>query len=332
MKETRKIRAWQLLRRKGQAPIADLRGEQVVAIGKKALKRNKTLEQVWLPDSLTVVKAKAFVGCKRLRWVVLPSENAVGLSASVFEGCGRLRGLEHDEGLVSIGRRAFRSCVMLQAICIGGSLRRIGEEAFAGCRSLTALRLPSTLGTIEKNAFRGCWDLSEVCLEEGTAPLSEGIFRECISLQAIHLPPTVTAIPKNALRDCSALTEITLPKGVERVGGSAFRGCLRLEQVEMGLGVREIGRRAFSNTPSLQLVKLPHSVKRLRFGAFGLGRRAEKIVISVENEYMLRRMRYQLFFCGSAGCAEVRMDGLTLDERKRERRRTTLEKKPEHIS
>ncbi len=47
---------------------------------------------------------------------------------------------------------------------------------------------------------------------------------------------------------------------------------------------------------------------------------------------MLRRIRRQLFFCGRAGCAEVSMDGLTIEERKRERRRTTLEKKPEHIS
>lgn len=94
----------------------------------------------------------------------------------------------------------------------------------------------------------------------------------------------------------------------------------------MELGVSHIGASAFRDCPRLGEVYLPHSVKRIGFAAFGLGRAEEKTRIYVEQEYMVRRMKRMLFFCGSYGRVEVMQIGKTIEERKRERRRTTLEK------
>ena len=102
------------------------------------------------------------------------------------------------------------------------------------------------------------------------------------------------------------------------------------------LGLTRIGRGAFRDTPSLTDVYLPHSVKRMGFGAFGFGRlkgtKREKVKLHVDTEYMLRRAKRLLFFCGSYGRVEVILDGKTIEERKRERRRSTLEKTPAHLT
>ena len=51
----------------------------------------------------------------------------------------------------------------------------------------------------------------------------------------------------------------------------------------------------------------------------------------VETEYMLRRMKIQLILCGSIGRVELIRDGKSIEERKRERRRSTLEQTPVHL-
>ena len=58
----------------------------------------------------------------------------------------------------------------------------------------------------------------------------------------------------------------------------------------------------------------------------------KKIMICVNNEYMLRKIRRQLRFCGSFRCAEAVMIGKTIAERKRERHRSSLEQTAAHIS
>ena len=51
----------------------------------------------------------------------------------------------------------------------------------------------------------------------------------------------------------------------------------------------------------------------------------------VDNEYMCRRLRLRLFLCGSVGRVQVVQIGKTIDERKRERRRSTIEQTPVHL-
>ena len=127
------------------------------------------------------------------------------------------------------------------------------------------------------------------------------------------------------------MTELTVPSQVSKIGKRAFLDCARLQSVELENGVERIGAKAFAKTPRLREVTVPHSLKRLGFGAFGLGRSREKTVMYVDNEYMRRRMKQQLFLCGSLGRVRIELVGKSIEERKRERHRTELEQKPVHI-
>ena len=297
-----------------------------------AMNNVMTPEEVRLPSGLSAVKTQAFRGCRRLRLVTLPESDSVGLSAQTFAGCERLQALEHSELLTVVGKEAFAGCRSLREIRFGRDLRRIGERSFQNCRSLVQLSLPSCLETVGKRAFAGCWELAGLTLELGLEAMSPGMFRQCISLQEVELPDSLQELPSGVFRDCSAITALHIPGTVQRIGASAFRGCVSMETAVLSLGTAEIGAFAFAGNPALREVVIPHSLKRLGFGAFGLGRSKEKIVLLVDNEYMCRRLRRLLLFCGSAGRTEVRLNGKTLEERKRERHRSSLDGQSPHIS
>ena len=127
------------------------------------------------------------------------------------------------------------------------------------------------------------------------------------------------------------IDELTVPAQIETVGKKAFMGCVRLESLELEHGVTKIDAKAFADTPRLREITVPHSLKKLGFGAFGLGKSEEKAVMYVDNEYMQRRMKRLLMLCGSWGRVRVELIGKSIEERKRERHRSTLEQTPVHI-
>ena len=335
MKPTLKIKNWQLFRARGYEGSVDLRDQNFVAIGKRAMvgRDNPYLEQVYIPAGASVIKAEAFLGCKNLQTVILSTANNIGLSAGVFRNCLRLHTVANAEKIHSIGANCFANCDTLCEIRLGRELSRIGEGAFSGCRSLTSVALPSSLRAIGTGAFSGCSALAFCQMDEGLSTLSEEMFRDCVSLREVKIPAGVSVIPKRAFEECISLREVNIPANVQTIEARAFENCRKLHTVRMELGVKEIGAHAFAATPALCEVFIPHSVKKLGRGVFGTGKRkdGEKVTVCVENEYMVRRMKRLLTLCGSAKCTTVKLVGKSIEERKRERRRANLDEKGTHL-
>ena len=330
MKETVKIKKWQLIRYSSQKEVVDLTGEVFVSVGKRAFWRRGRLEELILPNGASAIKTEAFRGCKRLKKLALPTDCNVGIAAGAFQNCRRLTAIEPFALITSIGKYAFAGCQSLRELELGDDLKAIGEGAFRNCRSLEELTLPHSAQAIGKAAFRGCTELRRVEIQAPT--LGAETFRGNISLQEIEFSPLINEIPRRCFAECSALTSLEIPSNVKALKSGAFWDCARLETVELGLGVVSVGAFAFAKNSRLTRVVMPHSVKRLGFGAFGLGRTKEqKIEIAVDSEYMLKRIKRQLFLCESAGRATVTFEGKTVEQRKRERRRSTLEQTPTHL-
>ena len=331
MKEIVKIKKWQLLRYRSKEIHADLTASDFVTVGKRALAKSRA-ESLMLPDGTSAIKAEAFLGCDRLKTVALPAGNNVGLSFGVFRGCSRLQTVENSEVLSAIGESAFENCMMLREIRLGNSLHRIGDHAFRSCRSLTSVELPFGVEKIGEGAFSDCTEL-ETVEADSLRVASKELFRGCISLKEAPIPTAWEAICDGTFRDCTSFSAVHIPGRIRRIGARAFQGCTRLADLTVDLGVEEIGAFAFAELPKLREVLIPHSVKKLGFGAFGLGKRKdeEKLRLLVENDYMARRLKRMLFWCGSSGCATVSVIGKTIEERKRERRRSTLDSEPVHL-
>lgn len=332
MRDVIKIKKWQLVRAKQSATELDLTGKEFLTVGKRAF-RGGTMESVILPQGVSAIKAEAFIGCKQFKRVILPDENSIGLSYAVFRGCECLQAVENADRISSIGEKAFAGCSALETITLGKNLRRIGEDAFRGCEVLHGIDLSASVAMFGKGAFRDCKALKTVKINDRTKTLAIDLFRGCDSLQEIELPPMISALPNGVFRDCTSLLAIQLPASVRTIGKRAFAGCTQLKSLTMELGVEKIGAHAFADALHLREVFVPHTLKKLGFGAFGLGKRAdgEKISILVNNEYMEKRMKRLLSRCGSSGCAEVVVVGKSIEERKRERRRTSLDAAPTHL-
>ena len=335
MKPTFKIKNWQLIRARGAEGNVVLPEGDFVAVDKRAFvgKHNQYLQSVRIPNGVSVIKAEAFEECNNLRTVILPTGGNIGLSQGVFSGCTRLRTVANSEHIHAIGANAFAGCTSLQRIELGKDLHRIGEGAFFGCRSLSSISLPSDLREVGEGAFAECQELAFYTAPDTLSTLSSEMFRDCVSLREVVIPEAVTVIPWGAFMGCISLGEVKIPANVQTIGARAFENCRKLHTVKMELGVTQIGARAFDNTPALREVFLPHSVKKLGRGAFGTGKRkdGEKITVCVENEYMVRRMKRLLFWSGSAKCTTVKLIGKSIEERKRERRRESLDEKGAHL-
>ena len=331
MKNRMIVKKWQLLRFKAKEQHVDLSDADFVAVGNDAFYENQVVETVALPQSVAAVKTESFYNCKHLYAVTLPSERTVGISKGAFLECTRLRELNHAERISAIGDRAFEGCYMLPNLTLGVDLKRIGEYAFKGCASMTEVALPGSITALGKGAFMDCTELERVETEEPTALLAKDLFRNCISLREIQLSAMIREFPAGVFRGCSALREFHVPGHVSKIGARAFYGCSRLQNAELELGVTHVGAFAFANAPQLESVTVPHTLKRLSFGAFGLGFSKEKIKIFVDNEYMKRRIQNQLRLCLSFGRAEVLVVGKSIEERKRERRRSSLDQEPTHL-
>ena len=331
MRETLKIKKWQLVRRKTELATDDLSGEDFVAVGKRAFRKQRQLEQVILPPSVTAIKTEAFCGCQQLKRVIPTGETGLGIGGSAFENCTALTEIKHFSKISRIGARAFAGCASITDLNFGRSLYWLGEECCYGCSSLMQLRLPFCRDGIGKAAFADCQKLEHVEMDPALPALATNLFRGCSALHRIEFSPLLERIDKGAFRGCVSLTEITLPASIKRIGSRAFYGCTGRKCTTLELGIVRIGSFAFAKNPALCKITLPHSLKHLGFGAFGLGFRREKIRLLVDNEYMLRRLKPRLFLCGSAGCAELILVGKTIEERKRERRRASVEQNPTHL-
>lgn len=335
MKPIFKMKNWQLLKARGAEGRVVLSAGDFVAIGKRAFvgKHNRYMESVSIPRGVSVIKAEAFAECKNLRTVILPTGSNIGLSQGVFAGCTRLREVANSENIHSIGPNAFAGCASLQQIEFGKDLHRIGQGAFSGCRSLTSVSLPSGLREVGEGAFAECQELAFYKAPDTLSTLSSEMFRDCVSLREAVIPAAVTVIPWGAFMGCISLSEVNIPANVQTVEARAFENCRKLHTFKMELGIKEIGAHAFDNCPALREVFVPHSLKKLGRGAFGTGKRKddEKITVCVENEYMVRRMKRLLFWCGSANCTVVKLVGKSIEERKRERRRANVDAKGTHL-
>lgn len=331
MKERVKIKKWQLVAYRSQKPSVDLSAESFVSVGKQSFKRQKRMEELVLPCGVSAIKTEAFARCRRLKSVALSDDCNVGLSQGVFRNCIRLHEVKNTDCVTSIGKKCFSGCTKLREADLGKDLKQIGEAAFEGCTSLEALALPHSVTKMGARAFQNCTELESVTLD--CATLAPAAFRGCISLHTVELSPMTEAIPAYAFAQCSALSQVKLPMGVKTVGRGAFQGCSRLTNVQFDLGLTKIGAFAFAKTPDLVRIEIPHTLKHLGFGAFGLGRvkSEEKLALAVDSEYMQKRLKRLLFWCGSYWRVSVTFEGKTIEERKRERRRATLEQKPTHL-
>ena len=163
------------------------------------------------------------------------------IAARAFQGCEQLAEVELCEGLVKIGKGAFKDCKYLKRIS----------------------KIPSTVKDIAAEAFSGCEELVEVELCEGLEEIGYAAFSYCYALRFFKVPSTVKKIVAEAFIGCDQLVEVELCEGLEEIGQEAFEGCKSLKSFKVPSTVKVICYGAFYGCEQLEEVEFCEDLNEL---------------------------------------------------------------------
>ena len=214
----------------------------VEKIGKSAFIKNKTIESVVIPDSVTEIVDYAFNGCKNLKNVTFGKGLKI-IGKYVFKECEKLQEAVLPDGVSVLWEGAFKGCSSLVKVKLGNALQRVVWDTFTGCRNLKSIEIPDSVTDIQASAFDKCIGLTEIVVSknhktyktvDGNVYTKNGkMLVRCVGAKnSFIIPSTVTAIGEKAFCGCEYLTNVTIPYGVTRIDAYAFADCVNLSGVK----------------------------------------------------------------------------------------------------
>lgn len=239
----------------------------VTVLGASAFSRNKTVEQVFLPSSLTKIDSYAFSNCSALSDVTIP-DNVVEIGGSAFENCTGLTTFDYPLSLATASPGIFRGCTGLKQIVIPEGVVALPTHVFSNAKYIESVQLPQTLETIGSYSFSGCYSLNTITIPDNVKKIGDHAFDSCSSLTELVFPDSIEEIGYSALQNCTGLTEFHYPLSLKTTYPGIFRGCTGIEQIVVQEGVTALPTHVFSSANCLKTVQLPQSLLRIGSYAF----------------------------------------------------------------
>ena len=200
--------------------------------------------------------------------MVLIEDGVTSIGDRAFYDCTGLTSATIGDGVTSIGNCAFFGCTSLISVTIPDSVTSIGNFAFYNCTGLTGVTIGSNVTSIGYEAFSGCTGLTSVTIGSSVTSIGGYAFYNCTGLTSVTIPDSVTSIGDYAFCGCTGLTGVTIPDSVISIGNYAFNGCTGLTSVTVPDSVTSIGEEAFSGCTGLTSVTIPDGVTSIGSGAF----------------------------------------------------------------
>ena len=172
----------------------------------------------------------------------------------------QISSLSVDEGIISIGARAFKNCANLATVNIAQSVTYLGEECFYGCSALESF-CNNGIVTMGASSFAECKNLKVISIESLDS-LQQKTFLNCSQLMNCNLP-NIKSIGKEAFKNCLSLKEYYIPAGVTTIGESAFEGCTSLVRMIFPDNVKELGKGVFYQCTALTSISIGAGISYL---------------------------------------------------------------------
>ncbi len=235
-------------------------------IGERSFEDCK-IEEIIIPQTVSIIHELAFLGCENLEKIVLPKD-LQAIKVRAFGDCKRLKKVEIPEGITEIADGLFWGCESLQSVVLPSKLKGIEKSAFFNCKNLNYINLPENITKIGMSAFDSCTGLKEIILPKKLQRLSGGLFYKCVSLKEITLPENITIIDEQAFSDCAGLTKVILPSKLEVINRKTFLRCVNLSEIKLPENLNKIKEHIFLNCTSLKHISIPKNVKKVPNFAF----------------------------------------------------------------
>ena len=218
-------------------------------------------------DNYGMSVAPWYVGSSQVKTVII-EDGVTSIGDRAFDGCTKLTRVVIPDSVTSIGYSSFRGCYSLPSVAIPDSVTSIGDSAFAYCKALTGITLSGSVTSIGSCAFQSCDSLTSVTMQNGVTDIGDNAFTYCKNLTSVTIPNSVKTIGTSAFYNCAGLTRVTIPGSVTRIEQDTFKGCSGLTSVTISDGVTSIESGAFRDCTSLTSVTIPGSVTSIEGYAF----------------------------------------------------------------
>lgn len=201
-----------------EGTLTSLNNSDITTLRDYALYLNKSLEEVTLPNVVTVgsdvfgysnlkkismskvrdVGSEAFKECDALVDVDMPSLET--LTTYVFDNCSALQTISLPSA-TSIGSYCFQSCTALESVDLP-KITSVGIYAFTLCSALKAVNMP-IIKSLGRSSLANCIMIERFDLPSVTS-INQYAFSGCYSLKTVILrsPSMCTLANTNAFNAC----------------------------------------------------------------------------------------------------------------------------------
>lgn len=211
----------------------------VVEIKDSAFAEKKTMQSVFIPDTVTKIGSDAFLSCSKLTKVVM-GKNVKEIAVRAFNLCPLTEvhvddlaawcNIDGTNGLLNTAKLYVRGREVTDLVIPDG-VTSLKYGAFKGA-SITSLHIGKDVTSINYGAFQNCKNLSRITVDSrNTAFRAENNCLIEIATNTVILGCKNSFIPKNiaAIGDyafyCAELECVTIPNSVTTIMPSAFSGC-----------------------------------------------------------------------------------------------------------
>ena len=232
------------------------------------------IERVIIDEGITSIGMSAFSGMY-MTSVSIPN-SVTKLGTRAFLGCEELREIGLPDGITIIPESAFDECISLEKVKLPNELRIIERAAFWKTR-LRVVDFPDTLEEIQEAAFSNSF-LEELYIPRNVSYIDPWAF-ERNSIAKIQVDNNNKAYNSinNVLYTKNQETLVlcaqqkmgtfAVPEGVKYIGAAAFN-CTNLSNITFPDGVLSIGTYAFEMADKLKSINLPKSLVSIDDHAF----------------------------------------------------------------
>lgn len=272
----------------------------VKAIESDAFRNNTRILSVEIHEGITNINPYAFMGCKNLNSVKLPSTLEV-IDWCSFRECTSLTEIDIPDNVYHIEYGAFKDCKNLRSVNFGKKLKTIGSESFSHCMNLTSITLPSSVKNFGDKIFFNCSKLVEVCnltkfdIQAGSEAYGYiAYYAKSVIKKAQNTKIVVDAqgfIFYNGdkallLGNQGDMTGISLPQDFNgksyEVYDYAFQNRSDLSNVVLSDSVTKIGKCAFSGCPNLLSVEIGDNVTEVGDSAFFMSSNLKEVSLGAK--------------------------------------------------
>ena len=226
---------------------------KVIGIDEKAFAESKYIESVELPASIEHVGREAFRRSS-IKKIKIPVGNLTEIEEMVFEE-SKLESIEIPTTIKKINERAFAYCFDLAEVVIGEGIIDIGKEAFKNCYKIEKVSLPETIRFIRRGSFENCYRINNIVFGANLKSIGDDAFYNCLSLRHVELPEGIKEIGQRAFMQ-SGLLEIKVPESLMEIKKYVFANTM-LRSVSLPQRLRLIEDGAFASLNLNKKVEIP---------------------------------------------------------------------------